>query len=107
MASLDASGGVISYRALDLASARQYVTIWHLKLQTASDTLTVASLPNTSGVASLTSGITATSSASGGDEGVATITITGGSPAGGTKCVIATLHRVGRRSNLSADEDPT
>lgn len=103
MASLDSSGGVISYESVTLNSARQNVMIWHLLLQSTSDTLTIPACVAAGQVVSLTTGVTATAATR--DEGTMIVTITGG--VRGTKCVIVSLHRIGMINNMNIDEDPT
>ena len=102
MAALDGLG-VVTHWMYTIPGLNRRVGVWVLKLQSASDTFTVPFLDSTSGAAALTSGHTASAAAS--NEGVATITVTGG--ALDQDCVVVTYHGKGRFNYVSRDEDPT
>jgi len=101
-------GNIKSVRFVDIPTLDQVVGLWHLVLQSASDTLTVPGLLTTEAVADLeydTVAHTILVSAGALTEGQNTVTIAGGGL--GVEVLIATRHRTGFLNNLSRDEDPT
>lgn len=91
--------GVISSK-FDKVPGRpdQSIGIWVLTLQSAEDTFTVPDLESTSGVGSMTSGISV-SAAANSTAGTSVLTVTGGSF--GTIAIVTTLHLRGRVNNLA------
>jgi hypothetical protein len=102
MASLDNPHFIKSTAAVELKAANQMVLIWYLDLQSGSDTFIAPQLDSTSGVASLTAGVSVSNSDADVD-GQATIAVTGGSL--GTKAIVVTSHVKGFKNSLGIDND--
>jgi hypothetical protein len=102
MADINNPHNIKSTASVTIEAARQVIMIWYLDLLSASDTFTAPQLDSTSGVASLTAGITVSNSDADVD-GEATIVVTGG--VAGTKAIVVTTHVVGFTNNLGIDND--
>jgi hypothetical protein len=102
MPALHMPGDVKNVKFVDIVADNRTIGIWTVTLRSASDTMSVPGLASTSGVGSMTSGISV--SAASISEGENVLTITGGSL--GDEASFATLHRVGMSNNLSIDEAP-
>lgn len=97
MANLNDTNDILDFEVLDLKTARQAITFWHLRLRSNSDTFTVPRLEDTNSAGSLTDQITVSAAAESGGQNV--ITVTGGSD--GQKVIVATAHLKNRLNNNS------